>query len=180
MDLHLGRCDGGSLARSHPWHLRLGFFNRLIAIEVVSRRISSLYPAIYSRDECCTGADDGQLKGLRFCDVKQGRDFMTSTEQASVPAMSAFVIGGTGMLLCLLPYESVSSFQQSAVWSSLRIAGAHFLIRRSPCFSEIFHWWAAYRSYSVIPEISMLPFSRFTWPFLRPIPSIKVHFLLMI
>lgn len=42
--------------------------------------------------------DDGQLKGLGFCDVKERRDFMTSTEQASVPAMAAFVIGGTGMV----------------------------------------------------------------------------------
>lgn len=39
--------------------------------------------------------------------MKERRGFMTSTEQASVPAMAAFVIGGTGMLLSLLPCDSV-------------------------------------------------------------------------
>uniref|UniRef100_A9SH94 NAD-dependent epimerase/dehydratase domain-containing protein n=1 Tax=Physcomitrium patens TaxID=3218 RepID=A9SH94_PHYPA len=46
---------------------------------------------------CCIRADDAQLKGLGFCGVKERGALMT-TEHSSTPTMSAFIIGGTGMV----------------------------------------------------------------------------------
>jgi len=42
--------------------------------------------------------DDGEVRGVGWCAEKERRSSMTSTDQASLPPMAAFVIGGTGMV----------------------------------------------------------------------------------